>query len=112
MLCLLHFLLNPQTLYGYGARKLALFGLGLIGCAPAELASFGPSPGSNCVDTINDAVRLFNTGLVSLIDDLNKNFSDAKFTYINFYEIGSTNLTAFGMHTASTFPCSFIVLIL
>ncbi|XP_034697270.1 GDSL esterase/lipase At1g29670-like [Vitis riparia] len=94
-----------KTLYGYGARKLALFGLGLIGCAPAELASFGPSPGSNCVDAINDAVRLFNTGLVSLIDDLNKNFTDAKFTYINFYEIGSTNLTAFGFKVTNMGCC-------
>ena len=76
---------------------MALLGLGRIGCTPAELVSFGPNPGSNCIEKINDAVRLFNTQLVSLVDELTKDFKDAKFTYINVYEFGSADLKDFGI---------------
>lgn len=84
---------------------MALFGLGLAGCIPAEVASSGASPDSGCVDNINDAVRLFNDVLLSLVDNLNDNFNDAQFTYINFYEFGLSNLTALGMHLVIAFSC-------
>ncbi|GAB4831512.1 hypothetical protein Ancab_005530 [Ancistrocladus abbreviatus] len=70
------------TLYDNGARKVALFGLGFIGCTIAEISMYGASR-SGCVDRINNAVLLFNEKLVSLVDELNGSFSDAKFTYLN-----------------------------
>ena len=78
-----------QTLYRYGARKVAIFGLGPIGCSPAELDRFGASLGSTCVDDINDAIVIFNQRLVAMVDTLNKNYKDAKFTYINILGMAS-----------------------
>ncbi|KAL5789384.1 hypothetical protein ACOSQ2_004272 [Xanthoceras sorbifolium] len=45
-----------KTLYNYGARKIAVFGLGLIGCTPGMIAMYGTN-GSSCVDFINNAVQ-------------------------------------------------------
>ncbi|KAJ9563303.1 hypothetical protein OSB04_008463 [Centaurea solstitialis] len=75
-------------LYNLGARKIVVFGLGLIGCAPAEIARFG-TDGKPCVESINDAVKLFNDNLKDLVDELNKDNSDATFTFINLASISA-----------------------
>ncbi|KAI3719117.1 hypothetical protein L6452_20008 [Arctium lappa] len=77
-----------KTLYNLGARKIAVFGLGQIGCAPAEIAMFGTG-GKPCVESINDAVKLFNERLKALVDELNKDYSDARFTFINLTSISA-----------------------
>lgn len=77
-----------KTLYELGSRKVAVFGVGLIGCIPQELSLYPPTNGSPCVDAINNAVGLFNTRLVSLINDLNTKLPNAQFTYINATNIG------------------------
>ncbi|KAL3528218.1 hypothetical protein ACH5RR_012874 [Cinchona calisaya] len=74
------------TLYIYGARKIALFGLGAIGCAPAEINMFGTAA---CVDSINSAVQLFNDRLRPLVDYLNARLPGAKFIYLNASSIQS-----------------------
>ncbi|KAL3616972.1 hypothetical protein CASFOL_039366 [Castilleja foliolosa] len=71
-----------RTLYNSGARKVAVFGVGLLGCVPQELANF-PTNGSPCVDFINNGVQPFNNRLTSLIDSLNNNLPAAQFTFIN-----------------------------
>lgn len=75
-----------QTLYNYGARKFALIGVGQVGCSPSELAQNSPD-GSTCVDRINVANEIFNRGLISLVNELNQNQPDSRFTYINAYGI-------------------------
>ncbi|MED6155124.1 hypothetical protein PIB30_002327 [Stylosanthes scabra] len=75
-----------RTLYNYGARKMALFGVGQIGCSPNELAQNSPD-GRTCVQRINSANQLFNNGLRSLVDQLNNQLPDAKFIYINTYGV-------------------------
>lgn len=75
-----------QTLYNYGARKFALIGVGQVGCSPSELAQNSPD-GSTCVERINVANEIFNKGLISLVNELNQNQPDSKFTYINAYGI-------------------------
>lgn len=75
-----------QTLYNYGARKFALIGVGQVGCSPSELAQNSPD-GSSCVERINEANEIFNSGLRSLVDELNLNQRDSRFTYINAYGI-------------------------
>ncbi|KAI4343048.1 hypothetical protein MLD38_027596 [Melastoma candidum] len=75
-----------RTLYNSGARKVALIGIGQIGCSPSELAQGSPD-GRTCVKQINDACQLFNNRLRSLVDDFNNNLPDARFTYINAYGI-------------------------
>ncbi|XP_076924214.1 GDSL esterase/lipase At5g45670-like [Bidens hawaiensis] len=77
-----------KTLYNMGARKIVVFGLGQIGCTPTEIARYGTN-GRPCVQWIDDAVKLFNDNLKSLVDELNSNFFDARFTFINLTSISS-----------------------
>ncbi|KAH9667901.1 hypothetical protein KPL70_021224 [Citrus sinensis] len=79
---------NNLTLYNFGARKVALFGLGLIGCTPGCIAMYGN--GTSCVEYINNEVQMFNTKLVSLVDELNNNFQDTKFIYVNTSSVSSS----------------------
>nr|GLL30311.1 GDSL esterase/lipase At5g45670-like [Ipomoea trifida] len=87
-----------KTLYDYGARKFVLNGVGQIGCSPNALAQNSPD-GTTCVERINVANRIFNDKLRALVDDLNTNTPDAKFTFINAYAIFQdivNNPSAFG----------------
>lgn len=72
-----------QILLDNGARKVALFGLGSIGCTPYAITSFPVNSSTGCVENINDAAQLFNNNLKSLVDELNTNSTDAKFIYVN-----------------------------
>ncbi|KAJ4703733.1 GDSL esterase/lipase [Melia azedarach] len=71
-----------QNLYQHGARKVALTGLGPVGCTPNATSYYGTN-GSLCVDKMNYAVQLFNYRLISLVDKLNNNVRDAKFIAVN-----------------------------
>ncbi|XXG90344.1 hypothetical protein AAC387_Pa12g2130 [Persea americana] len=75
-----------RSLYNFGARKVAVIGVGLIGCSPSELAQYS-SDGVTCVARINSAIRIFNSKLATLVEDLNDSLDSAKFTYINGYHI-------------------------
>lgn len=77
-----------KTLYDLGARKVAVFGLGQIGCTPAEIAKYGTN-GKPCVEWIDDAVKLFDEKLMSLVNELNNDCSDARFTFINLTSISA-----------------------
>ncbi|CAI9772015.1 unnamed protein product [Fraxinus pennsylvanica] len=91
-----------KTLHNYGARKISVFGLGPLGCLPA-MSAMGTN-GSVCVDSINNAVQLFNDKLKLLVDDLNKNLTDAKFIYINAMEIMLGFLSDLAIRILGT-PC-------
>lgn len=69
-------------MYGHGARKFALYGIGLIGCTPYAISVYGTN-GSPCVDKLNTNATLFNERLMPLVKELNTNLTDAKFTYLN-----------------------------
>lgn len=98
-----------QKLYKYGARKVALAGIGRIGCAPNSL-SLHDTNGSACVDHINNAVEFFNVKLLTLVDQLNTNLTDAKFIYINSYGMGGGDPTAVGTYTLTqNFTLFFII---
>lgn len=75
-----------KTLYNYGARRIAVFSVGLLGCVPQELAR-NPTNGASCVASINNDAQLFNDRLVPLINNLNGNLSGAHFTIINVTSI-------------------------
>ncbi|GJV78644.1 GDSL esterase/lipase-like protein [Tanacetum coccineum] len=87
------------TLYNLGARKVAVYGIGLIGCAPAEIARFGTN--GTCVESINNKVKLFNDRLKPLVDNINSNFTDARFTFINVTSITAPQ----GGAAPSNIPC-------
>lgn len=59
----------------------------MIGSIPFEVARCGTN-GTVCVDNINNAARLFNARLNSLVIDLNRILTNAKFIYIDYYGIG------------------------
>ncbi|XP_076948630.1 GDSL esterase/lipase At1g29660-like [Bidens hawaiensis] len=82
-----------STLYKFGARKIAAFGLSLLGCTPFEIQMFGTN--GQCVESINEKVQLFNDRLKPLIDDLNSEFSDARFTFINVTGISALQNVVF-----------------
>lgn len=89
----LFFFFLKQTLYNLQARKVAVLAVIPLGCLPQALV-FYPTTASTCVEFINDSVRLFNSKLVSLINNLNSNLPGARFTYIDTHGILSTNLTS------------------
>ncbi|KAJ8545379.1 hypothetical protein K7X08_017962 [Anisodus acutangulus] len=75
-----------ETLYDYGARKFVLIGVGQIGCSPNALAQ-NSADGKTCAENINVANQLFNSRLKDLVDEFNSTTPDAKFIYINAYDI-------------------------
>ncbi|KAE8672081.1 putative GDSL-like Lipase/Acylhydrolase superfamily protein [Hibiscus syriacus] len=82
-----------KTLHDTGARKFAVYGLGLIGCTPDALSVYRDN-GMPCIRKLNDGVTPFNEKLKPLIDELSRNLTDAKFTYLN----PSGNLAGLGKH--------------
>ncbi|GMH15741.1 hypothetical protein Nepgr_017582 [Nepenthes gracilis] len=80
-----------MRLHSYGARKVVLFGLSPLGCLPILHLST-----DKCADNINSALQLFNGRVKSLVDEFNKNLNDAKFIFINTFQIVSENLSALG----------------
>ncbi|KAJ0075187.1 hypothetical protein Patl1_35174 [Pistacia atlantica] len=93
-----------KTLYNCGARKVALFGLGPIGCSPGSVAMYGAT-GSLCVDYITKDIQLFNSRLKSLVDDLNNDLKDAKFIYIDSYGILGSLLAGVDGFLVNNSPC-------
>ncbi|CAI0560907.1 unnamed protein product [Linum tenue] len=73
-----------QTLHHYGARKIAVVGVGKVGCVPHMMDMFG-TKGSKCIQNVNSAAQNFNKQLKKLVVDLNKELKDAKLIYINSY---------------------------
>ncbi|WVY94866.1 hypothetical protein V8G54_033954 [Vigna mungo] len=94
-------------LYNNGARKLALFGVGQIGCSPNALAQNSPD-GRTCVARINSANQLFNNELRSLVDRFNNQFPDARAIYVNVYGIFQdilNNPSSFGFRVTNAGCC-------
>ncbi|CAF2251549.1 hypothetical protein BRARA_H01938 [Brassica rapa] len=96
-----------NALYNYGARKFALVGVGAIGCSPNALAQGSPD-GTTCVERLNSANRIFNNRLKSMVQQLNNEHSDAKFTYINAYGVFQdiiANPSAYGFTVTNAACC-------
>ncbi|XP_061957339.1 GDSL esterase/lipase At1g29660-like [Populus nigra] len=87
-----------MKLYNSGARKVALNGIGPIGCAPHSTANYD-TKGSLCVDYMNDAVNYFNSLLISLVNQLNNDLADARFIYLNAIGFGSENIASPAVRT-------------
>ncbi|OAY29071.1 GDSL esterase/lipase At1g29670 [Manihot esculenta] len=77
-----------MNLYKSGARKVALSGIGPVGCTPGAIIWKGTN-GSLCVDWMNNAVNLFNNRLEILVNQLNCELIGAQFIYLNTYGIVS-----------------------
>lgn len=89
-----------QILYGYGARKFAIAGVGNVGSQPRQLAMYSPD-GKTPIAIFDDIVQLFNYRLKKMVDRFNTNFTDANFIYLNGYDIAEEildNPTPYGNH--------------
>ncbi|XP_057948466.1 GDSL esterase/lipase At1g29670-like [Malania oleifera] len=96
-----------RSLYNYGARKVALIGVGQIGCSPNELAQNSPD-GRTCVQRINNANKLFNDRLKTLVDTLNRDLTGSRFTYVDAYGIFQdiiSNPSSFGFRVTNVGCC-------
>ncbi|GLT80166.1 hypothetical protein SLA2020_516200 [Shorea laevis] len=86
-----------RTLYLLGARKVSIQGLLTIGCTPNATHTY-ERKGTICVDSMNNAAYIFNQRLKSLINKLNHDLSDAKFVFVNIFDIPLTNTYAPGLN--------------
>ncbi|OAY23956.1 GDSL esterase/lipase At1g33811 [Manihot esculenta] len=78
-----------MQLYELGARKVIVTGVGQIGCIPYQLARYNGNS-SRCNEKINQAISLFNSGLLKLTQSFNNGqLPGAKFVYLDSYK--STN---------------------
>ncbi|XP_054800684.1 GDSL esterase/lipase At1g29670-like isoform X2 [Prosopis cineraria] len=93
-----------RALYELGSRKFALFGLFLLGCVPNELTNHGDGS-LLCVKEENRAVLMFNDKLRGLVDQLNEEFSDAKFIYVNSALISSKSPLLDGLRSIGKSGC-------
>ncbi|XP_006356122.2 GDSL esterase/lipase At1g29670-like [Solanum tuberosum] len=94
-----------RRLHRYGARKVAVSNIGLLGCLPEETRTYGRNA-SGCVDFINNYVQLFNQKLKVSIDNLNTNLPNARFIISNQTSI-STGGPPIGF-TVFDSPCCII----
>ncbi|CAI0560726.1 unnamed protein product [Linum tenue] len=93
-----------QTLHHYGARKIAVVGVGKVGCVPHMMDMFG-TKGSKCIQNVNSAAQNFNKQLKKLVVDLNKELKDAKLIYINSYGMSDGDPTILGFKYITSGCC-------
>lgn len=66
---------------------------GPLGCLPRIIAKFGQDESKldqfKCVDSHNQAARLFNLQLQTLCAEFQQEFPEAKVTYVDIYAIKS-----------------------
>lgn len=109
-----------QTLYDAGARNFWIHNTGPLGCLPRIIATFGKNASkldqNQCVDSHNQAAKLFNLQLQALCVEFQQQFPEAEVTYVDVYAIKSeliTNYSQYGTHTLNLhfiFRCITIVL--
>ncbi|XP_061943733.1 GDSL esterase/lipase At1g29670-like [Populus nigra] len=93
-----------KLLYVLGARKIALPGLGAIGSIPYSFSTLCRN-NLSCVTNINNAVLPFNAGLVSLVDQLNRELNDARFIYLNSTGMSSGDPSVLGFRVTNVGCC-------
>lgn len=81
-------------MYVLGARNVALFSIGKIGCTPRIVATLGG--GTGCAEEVNQAANLFNIKLKDLVTTFN-NKSGAKFTYVDLFSGNAEDFAALGI---------------
>lgn len=75
-----------KALHSLGLRKIFIAGVGPLGCIPNQRAT-RLAPSGRCVDSVNQMVGLYNTGLRSTVEKLNRDHPGAIFAYGNTYGV-------------------------
>lgn len=82
-----------QKLYDQGARNFWIHNTGPLGCLAQNVAKFGKDSSKldelGCVNSHNQAAKLFNLQLHALCKKLQGQFSDANVTYVDIFRIKS-----------------------
>ncbi|KAJ0578754.1 putative triacylglycerol lipase [Helianthus annuus] len=75
-----------KQMYGLGARKFVVSGVGVIGCCPAQRK---PNNNSECNLEANYGSTTYNDGLKALLNELKLESSDMHYTYFDTYNVMS-----------------------
>lgn len=71
-----------KRLHELGARKLVVVGIGPLGCTPARRHE---SSTEDCSDEVNSWVKKYNQQLTSMLQALQSELSDIKYSYFDTY---------------------------
>ncbi|KAL5701634.1 acetylajmaline esterase [Ranunculus cassubicifolius] len=119
VLALIPFILSEfeagiQKLYDQGGRRFWIHNTGPLGCLPENIAAFGKDPSKldqlGCVNSHNQAARLFNLQLHALCTRLQGQFSDANITYTDVFTIKLnliTNYSKYGFEQPIMACCGY-----
>lgn len=75
-----------DQIYNFGARRIAMFSLGPVGCAPARVFLPG-APTNRCYEKLNTMVKKYNKGLENLVKVIPKKYPEAIGVYGAVYKI-------------------------
>ncbi|KAH9610977.1 hypothetical protein KSS87_016753 [Heliosperma pusillum] len=87
------------TLYGMGARKYIVFGLGPLGCLPPI------TPLGICSPFANAVIEVWNNSLKTMVKNLNAKYKDARFIWINSVKIITPDLKGLGLKVRTNSCC-------
>ncbi|XWS16042.1 hypothetical protein CRYUN_Cryun34aG0052000 [Craigia yunnanensis] len=96
-------------LYDLDARKIAVTSSSPVGCIPFERDLHLSA--HNCVSSLNNLAKLYNSRLKSLLQELTTKLSGSKFVYINNYAIFEDilqNCRSYGFEKADCACCRVI----
>lgn len=93
-----------DTIVSLGARRVAVFGLGPVGCVPAR-SNLPGAPLGKCYDKLNKMVEKYNMGLQNLVKDLPRTHPGTIAVFGRVYETIQT-YRARPTHYGN-FACSF-----
>ncbi|KAL1568403.1 GDSL esterase/lipase 6 [Salvia divinorum] len=74
-----------DAIYSLGARRVAVFGLGPVGCVPAR-SNLPGAPVGKCYGKMNKMVKIYNMGLQNLVKDLPRTHPGAIAVFGYVYE--------------------------
>ncbi|KAI3921459.1 hypothetical protein MKW98_013393 [Papaver atlanticum] len=75
-----------MSLYNLGARKFLVFELGPIGCLPAIINAVNPKPTTRCLESVNLLIKIFNSGIPSMIQELTSTLEGSTFVYGDIFD--------------------------
>lgn len=81
-----------QHIYDLGARRIAIFGLGPVGCIPARLTLPNCSA-DYCNNHVNDMATNYNMGLENLVNELPARYTGVVPVYASVFDVVQLFLT-------------------